>query len=87
MMMQFVACIGCAFCSSLCACATRIFTPGPKDPESPTPFFVCPSIRACVRAPRKIKIFCCDWFHILISWVLGNVGAAVLMVLSDFHLA
>ena len=66
----------------------RVFlTPGPKDPESPTPFFcpsVCPSVRVSICASRKIKIFCCHWFHILISWVLGNVGTAVLMVLSDF---
>ena len=59
-----------------------------RDQKTLPPFFVRPSIHpcvcVCVHGSRKIKIFCCDWFHILISWVLGNVGAAVLMVLSDF---
>ena len=60
------------------------------DPESPTPFFVHLSIHPsspCICAavgPEKSRSFCCHWFHILISWVLGNVGAAALMVLSDF---
>ena len=42
-------------------------------------------MRPCIGPSRKIKIFCCDLFYVPISWVLGNVGAAVLMVSLDFY--